>query len=901
MKLRAFFVMLTMSAVGVLVANCGSESSSPYGPIEGTGDDAGTQGPGFIPSSDGGSNTNTGCKPLTCAELGINCGPAGDGCGGLIESCGTCQGKETCGGGGVPSVCGGEAGCVPKTCADLDIECGPAGDGCGGVIQCGSCPSPQFCGGGGPSKCGGGFISPDGGTPLLPDGGTCQPRTTCEPGECGPVADGCGGLLNCPSSCPAGQTCGGGGVPSVCGAPSCTKTTCAAQNANCGYIADGCGGILDCGGPNACTNPGEFCGGGGPNRCGNGGGPPAGCENFCVDQLANNSCAPGSRTKIRGKVYAPNGTLPLPDALVYIPNGSKTHPYGLTQFVDGVAGGTCEQCTVNVSNALVSTRSAADGSFVLDDVPPGVEFPLVIQLGRWRRVVTISPRQACSDTTLDKNLTRLPKRQHEGNNLDNIPKIAISTGYVDALECVFRKLGIEDSQFTNPGPTGRIHLFLDRNTHDGSGGRAGQRIDANTPDTAALVGSADDNSDPGLLDNYDAVVFGCRGSAHTRTLTRRERVRAYTAKGGRVFATHFNYSWLSPNDTDWGSIVDWSGNASDYSSAQGRIITSFPRGQLFHDWLASPEVDGLDRTNPPRIDITEARDNARVPIASGADMWIRRYSGSQNRDQIFHFTFNTPWGAPPAQQCGRVLFSSFHVSIGSVPQNTNFPAHCNTVSQELTRQEKVLAFFLFDLTSCIEPTTPPPPPVCQPTTCQAQGIECGLAGNGCGGQLNCGTCPAGQVCQGSPAKCVTPSCPKRTCESAGAECGIISDGCGSTVDCGPCTEPGQVCGGSGPNKCGATTCTPISCEAQGIECGPAGNGCGDLIDCGTCPPGQTCGGGGVPGRCGAPNCTPRSCQEANAQCGWIADGCGSALDCGPCPPGQTCGAENKCQGGADPK
>ena len=45
--------------------------------------------------------------------------------------------------------------CVPKTCNDLGFNCGANGDGCGNIIQCGSCTSPQVCGGGGkPGVCG---------------------------------------------------------------------------------------------------------------------------------------------------------------------------------------------------------------------------------------------------------------------------------------------------------------------------------------------------------------------------------------------------------------------------------------------------------------------------------------------------------------------------------------------------------------------------------------------------------------------------------------------------------------------------------------------------------------------------------------------------------------------------
>jgi hypothetical protein len=92
----------------------------------------------------------------------------------------------------------------------------------------------------------------------------CTP-TTCAAhnATCGSIPDGCGGMLDC-GPCPAGTTCGGGGVPNQCGS-ACIPTTCAAHNATCGSIPDGCGGMLDCG---PCP-VGTTCGGGGvPNQCG---------------------------------------------------------------------------------------------------------------------------------------------------------------------------------------------------------------------------------------------------------------------------------------------------------------------------------------------------------------------------------------------------------------------------------------------------------------------------------------------------------------------------------------------------------------------------------------------------------------------------------------------------------
>ena len=167
-----------------------------------------------------------------------------------------------------------------------------------------------------------------------------------------------------------------------------------------------------------------------------------------------------------------------------------------------------------------------------------------------------------------------------------------------------------------------------------------------------------------------------------------------------------------------------------------------------------------------------------------------------------HYTFNTPVGQPAAMQCGRVMYSDFHVNTGAAGNGT-LPGACNLgTGVKMTAQEKVLEFMIFDLTSCLKPTSG----TCTPKTCAQQGYNCGAQGDTCGGII---------------------------------------------ASCGTCTAP-AICGGNGvPGQCG-NGCTPKTCAQQGFDCGNAGDGCGNVINCGTCPMGQFCGGGGIPGVCGTP-------------------------------------------------
>jgi hypothetical protein len=226
-------------------------------------------------------------------------------------------------------------------------------------------------------------------------------------------------------------------------------------------------------------------------------------------------------------------------------------------------------------------------------------------------------------------------------------------------------------------------------------------------------------------------------------------VREYVNRGGRLFASHLSHSWLNGNGifgynaafplaTGLGPAALWQSDANATLGSGTGIVSvgrpfASPRITHFAAWMASEGVASAPgyqfAISEPRSQVLwlGSRSEEFVHCAGGECM------GGYARTQ--QFSFDTPYGAPAGETCGRVAYSGFHVVAGgsSSPYgDTVFPAGC---TGSLTSQEKVLLYMLFDLGTCLGDPLPPP---CAPISCE--GDTCGYAPNGCGGVLDCGPC-----------------------------------------------------------------------------------------------------------------------------------------------------------------
>jgi hypothetical protein len=476
----------------------------------------------------------------------------------------------------------------------------------------------------------------------------------------------------------------------------------------------------DDGGGGAGSSSGSF-GGASSSGASSGGTPGAQCPSGAQ---CNVSCPGGTSTTISGTVYDPAKKNPLYNVAVYVPGAPmQALPKGVPTGAD-----SCNCGALFKSGAVVSTATGVDGSFKLQNAPVGKQIPLVLQVGKWRRVVHVDTTQCADAPQPDKSLA-LPGTLQGAGPDDNMPDIAVSTGSADTLECLMQRIGLPPSEYgAGAGGGGHVHLFAGGSPN----GTGGHGTGPGTPEQGTI--NALPAADTGLWDSaahlmpYDILLLSCEGGETYNANP--PALESYLNAGGRTFASHFHYAWFAgPLDThqsyaapaDWGNALAAWTPGSNGNTADGKIVQTlngstapFPKGVAFYQWLGLVNALGALGAPQKELHIDPARFNSVIgPANKASQAWVQ----DDSSPNTMYFSFDTPVNAPPGPNgapnyCGRAVFSDLHVGGETNPSDSPPPPPVSPggcTAADLSLQEKALEFMLFDLSSCVIPDTVAPP------------------------------------------------------------------------------------------------------------------------------------------------------------------------------------------------
>jgi hypothetical protein len=234
---------------------------------------------------------------------------------------------------------------------------------------------------------------------------------------------------------------------------------------------------------------------------------------------------------LEGRVFAPEGTVPIAGALVY---ATASAPAAIPQRV------FCDTC-IELANGEPFTETAVDGSFSLE-VPTG-NWQLVVQKGAFRRVrpvvVTEGTQQVAAETT------RFPSVRNTASG-DEIPRIGVLQGVYDPIDAILQQFGVAT-----------VDVRLD---HD------------------AVISDYDD------LSQYHIVFLPCISEFQV-TPTQVQNLRKFVEAGGSVYATDLS-SFVIQAAFLQEAPLDFSGGAESWQprfepeldawlNAQNIVISNF--------------------------------------------------------------------------------------------------------------------------------------------------------------------------------------------------------------------------------------------------------------------------------------------------------------------------------------
>jgi hypothetical protein len=433
-------------------------------------------------------------------------------------------------------------------------------------------------------------------------------------------------------------------------------------------------------------------------------------------------CPRGASTTLKGTVFDPAGKNPVANAVVYVPNSTSALP--------AIATGTsvCTSCATPVGDYAALAITASDGSFTLTDVPSVASLPLVVQSGKWRRRITVSEVAGCATTTLpDSGPTqlRLPRSRAEGD----MPQMAILTGGADDLGCFLARVGVDPSEYTAPHAGGRVDVYQGLAAAGSFTGPDGGVSLYGPGLSGGVAGDCTTTSCPlwsstRSLDAYDVVFLGCEGAPYDQapdggdagdagnagianvTPAAKQAMHDWLGQGGKLFAAHDQSAWFQNGPLDFQRAATWRTPSSGAAACSGCTVDdSFQGGQFLQQWL---QTIGLVPDGGTQLALSSVTDSVSTVNLSSTIRWVYDPDGGDTK----LLSFATPVGGLDAgmtdaarQYCGKAVFFDLHA--GGPPEG-DVPGSCSAA--DLTPDEKLLEYQLFDESTCVQDTMVPPLP-----------------------------------------------------------------------------------------------------------------------------------------------------------------------------------------------
>ncbi len=356
-------------------------------------------------------------------------------------------------------------------------------------------------------------------------------------------------------------------------------------------------------------------------------------------QLGDNGDHRAVSVTFEGTVLAPNGSLPLSNALVYV---TQQAPAAIPQ------GAYCDECVTLPDGTFAI--SAADGKFTFTTELPKGKAWLVVQKGQFRRVrpVTIDKAGAIAIAQDD---TTMPGHADSAKG-DDIPKMVVLKDDTD-----FDRI---DDSLTKLGIAG-VEVRTDR---------------------SLLMNKAE-------LMKYHVVFIPCGESADplATDAVAKQNLDEFVQAGGKLYVTDWSYEFVRQPFPGFLSWADESQTIGSAASGDEWDAPATAADQGLGEWLAATgdasfEVKG-NWTKLTSISARQGLDEKGAPVEVTPKVWVTAKNGTSSAVIPTTVSFQN--------KCGRVLFSTYHTESGVGGGGAS----------TLLAQEKALLYVLLEVGVCV--------------------------------------------------------------------------------------------------------------------------------------------------------------------------------------------------------